>query len=307
MKDKVIAIVGPTASGKTGLSIEMALMLDGEVVSADSRQVYRGLDIGSGKVTPVEMRGVPHHLLDVRDPSETFSAAEYVRLGRAAMADILERKKIPILVGGTGFYMDALLGTISIPEVPVNERLREELSSLDLERLNEELGRLDPKRAETIDTKNPVRLVRSIEIATALGGVPEAKSEPLYDVLYIGIRPEAEELERRIRVRLLERIKAGMLDEAARLHEGGLSWERMEDLGLEYRYLARHLQGKISYEEMLSELESEIRRYAKRQRTWFKRNEDVHWFAPEETASIMQVAKDFLASRSQEKTAEKMI
>ncbi len=292
---KVIAILGPTASGKTALSIKIAKALGGEIISADSRQVYKELDIGSGKVTYAEMDGIPHHLIDVADPKETFSAAEYVRLGRETLDAVLARHKIPILVGGTGFYIDALLGTITLPDVPPNPALRLELSALSLEELNARLKKLDPERAETIDTKNPVRLIRAIEIAQALGTVPKTSEQSLYDVLYIGITFSLDELNEKIHTRLLERMKAGMLEEAKHLHEGGLSWERMEELGLEYRYMARHLQGQISYDEMLTELESEIRHYAKRQITWFKHNKNIHWMAPEETTSVIQVIKNFFA------------
>lgn len=302
MKDEVLVLVGPTAVGKTKLSIALAKEFNGEIISADSRQVYRGLDIGSGKITRTEMDGIPHHLLDVADPKEVFSVADYVRLGRAAIADILNRKKLPLVVGGTGFYVDALLGNISIPEVPADETLRAELRGQSLEELNTKLQKLDPEKAKTIDTKNPVRIVRAIEIATALGTVPPSQSEKLYRVAHIGLTLPQEKLQERIHARLLARMEAGMLEEAVRLHAEGLSWERMEELGLEYRSMARHLQGKISYEEMLAELESEIRHYAKRQTTWFKRNKDIRWFAPEETASIMEAIKIFLAENDQGKT-----
>ncbi|MES2135033.1 MAG: tRNA (adenosine(37)-N6)-dimethylallyltransferase MiaA [Patescibacteria group bacterium] len=293
--EKVIVILGPTASGKTSLSIDVALTQSGEVVSADSRQVYRGLDIGSGKVTPNETKGVPHHLLDVADPTEVFSVADYIRLGREAIESILKNKKIPIIVGGTGFYIDALLGNFSIPGVPANSAVRFQLSGFSLEKLNEELKKLDSEKAKTIDTKNPVRLIRAIEIARALGKVPPSISESLYDVLYIGLSVPTDELAKKIHARLLERLQMGMLEEAVQLQKEGLSWKRMESLGLEYRYMARHLQGHISYEEMLVQLELEIRHYAKRQMTWFKRNKKIHWFQPEQKEEILALTKNSLS------------
>ncbi|TSD06271.1 MAG: tRNA dimethylallyltransferase [Parcubacteria group bacterium Greene0714_7] len=287
MKEKIIVILGPTAVGKTSISIEIAKALDGEVVSADSRQVYRGLDIGSGKVTPPEMDGVPHHLIDIANPEEVFSVSDYLHLGRQALSDILTRKKVPVVVGGTGFYIDALLGTISLPNVPADQDLRTKLSGFSLEELNAELQNLDPERIKTIDTKNPVRLIRAIEIARVLGATPPSHSEKLYDIAYIGLTLPSEELGRKIHNRLFERLQAGMLEETIRLHAHGLSWERMESLGLEYRYMARHLQGHISYEEMIAQLELEIRHYAKRQMTWFKRNKNIVWFNPAQKQEIL--------------------
>lgn len=294
MKEKIIVILGPTAVGKTSISIEIAKALDGEVVSADSRQVYRGLNIGSGKVTPSEMDGVPHHLIDIANPEEIFSVSDYLHLGRQALSDILTRKKVPVVVGGTGFYIDALLGTISLPNVPADQDLRTKLSGFSLEELNAELQNLDPERIKTIDTKNPVRLIRAIEIARALGATPPSYSEKLYDIAYIGLTLPSEELGRKIHNRLLERLQTGMLEEAVQLHAHGLSWERMESLGLEYRYMARHLQAHISYEEMIDQLELEIRHYAKRQMTWFKRNKNIVWFNPAQKQEILNHSIKFI-------------
>lgn len=170
--EKILVILGPTSTGKTALSIRLAKRLNGEVISADSRQVYKGLDIGSGKVTKREMKGVPHHLLDIANPKNVFSADDFVKAGRAAVADIISRGKLPLVVGGTGFYIDALLGTIPLPDVAPNPKLRKTLSGKELAWLQARLKRLDPARAKTIDMKNPVRLIRAIEIATALGKVP---------------------------------------------------------------------------------------------------------------------------------------
>lgn len=278
-KPKILVIVGPTASGKTSLSIKLAKEQNGEVISADSRQVYRGLDLGTGKVTQEEMDGVPHHLLDIADPKEIYTAADFVRDGRAAIADIISRGKLPIIVGGTFFYTDALLGRIVTPEVPPNPLLRAELEKLSAPELFEKLQALDPERAEHIDEHNPRRLERAIEIALALGKVPQLPTEEIYDARILGIKIDQETLHKNIHTRLLARLDAGMIDEVKRLHEKGLSYERMEDLGLEYRYIARHLKDELSYEEMVEILETKIRQFAKRQMTWLKRDKSIEWIS----------------------------
>jgi tRNA dimethylallyltransferase len=275
---EIIVIVGPTASGKSDLAVELALKHNGEVISADSRQVYKGLDIGTGKITAEEMKGVPHHLLDVADPKDTFTVVEYVELARKAIEEIISRGKTPILVGGTGFYIHALIDGITLPEVPPNEELREELKNKSSEELFSTLQKLDPKRAESIDPKNSRRLIRAIEISTELGEVPAVKSNPLpYPVKWIGTEVKPETLKGRIHVRLMKRLNNGMIEEAQKLHQEGLAYGRMEELGLEYRYLAYYLQGKMTLDEMIAKLETEIWRYSRRQLTWFKRDLRIEW------------------------------
>lgn len=293
--EKVVCVVGPTAAGKTAFSIELAKAVDGEVVSADSRQVYRGLDIGTGKVTEAEMHGVPHHMLDVADPQEVFSAADFVRRGREALADIVARGKVPIIAGGTGFYIDALLGRVSLADVPPNPAVRKRLAGYNLGKLQNELQKLDPERYETIDTKNPRRLIRAIEVAHALGKNLHPEHASLYNTLWFGIILPQTKLKERIQARLTARLDAGMLDEAKRLHAEGLAYERMEELGLEYRYMARHLHGDMSFDQMQEQLEREIWKYAKRQMTWFKRNPDIHWLNPSEKEATIARVKMFLA------------
>jgi tRNA dimethylallyltransferase len=301
---KVVAVIGPTASGKTDAAIDIALAFGGEVVSADSRQVFRGLNLGTGKVTAAEMRGIPHHLIDVADPTESFGADQYRRLATEAIDDIVSRNHLPIVCGGTGFYVDAVLTDMTFPQVLPNVELRESLKDLSAAELFARLQALDPRRAETIDPENPVRLIRAIEIAAALGAVPEATTTPAdrYDVLRIGLLvPEPARTEL-ITKRLLARLDAGMLDEARRLHapadgSPGLSYERMHELGLEYRYMAEHLQGHISYDEMVSTLATRIRQYARRQMTWFKREPRIVWFDPTDPATkanIAELVSDFL-------------
>lgn len=271
MKPKIIVVCGPTATGKSDKAVEIALENNGEIISADSRQVYKGLDIGSGKITEEEMKNVPHYLLDVADPKNIFSVEEFVRLGKEAIEKILDKGKTPIICGGTGFYIDALIYDMKFPEVSPNEKLRKELEKFTLKELQQKLLELDPERYETIDIQNPVRLIRAIEIATELGKVPELKRNSPYEVEWIYLDFPDEVLKERIYKRLIARLENGMLDEVKRLHEEGLSFERMKELGLEYRYEAMHLLGEISYEEMIEKLNTKIWQFAKRQRTWFKK------------------------------------
>lgn len=293
-KPKVVVILGPTASGKTGLSIEIARKFKGEIISADSRQVYTGLDIGTGKVTKTEMKRVPHHLLDVASPKKVFTADDFMRLGRKAIDDILTRGKLPIIVGGTGFYIDTLVGRIIIPEVPPNKDLRKELEKKTAEELFGMLEKRDPRRAETIDRYNPVRLIRALEIAEALGTSPEPSSELPYDVLWIGLKPDELTLREKIHTRLLARMRRGMVAEAKRLHAHGLTYTRMDELGLEYRHLARFLRGEVTKEDMLLELEAAIVQYAKRQITYWRRNTEILWFDPKKASHVMRTVKTFI-------------
>lgn len=294
-KSKIIAIVGPTASGKSELSVRLAKKFNGEVVSVDSRQVYRGLDIGSGKITRKEMRGVSHHLLDIANPRQTFTTSQFAKKGVRAIAGILKRGKVPILAGGTGFYLSVLLGEISLPNVPPNKKLRVQLTGISSEKLFKRLKRLDPKRARTIDRHNRVRLIRAIEIALALGKVPHTKRKPLYQTLKIGINMKESALRRNIRARLVSRLRKGMLAEGKHLHRGGLSWKRMDALGLEYRSMARYLKKEITREEMEREMMNKIWQYAKRQRTWFKRDKAIKWFTPQERSQVGKEVRKFLS------------
>lgn len=296
-KPKLIVIVGPTATGKSDLAVFLAQKINGEIISADSRQVYSGFDIGSGKITKREMQNVPHHLLDVADPKRTYTAARYVRDATKAIAGILQRGKIPVIVGGTGFYISALLSDTPLPAVPPNTALRKKLEKLSTEKLFALLKKKDPRRARRIDRFNRHRLIRALEIVTVLGKVPERTSGSAYETHIIGVTLPKEKLKKRIHDRLGARIKKGMVQEVQRLHTNGLSWKRLESFGLEYRHIARYLQKKISKEQMLLELEHDIRHYAKRQMTWFKRDKTIRWFSPKERATIARAAKNFLRSR----------
>jgi len=289
---RIIVIIGPTASGKSDLAVTIAKKVNGEVISADSRQVFRGMDIGTGKITAAEMKGVPHHLLDVADPKKIFTVSDYVELAEKAIADIHSRGKIPVICGGTGFYIQALVDGLVLPEVPPNDTLRAKLEKKPADRLFAILQKLDLARAKDIDRNNPRRLIRAIEVATALGKVPKLKKTKRYDATFIGTDIPLNKLKIRIHNRLISRMKSGMVREARSLHARGLSWKRMENLGLEYRYLSRYLRGMITKQEMLAELEMEICHYAKRQMTWFKRDKRINWVkAPVTSTSMKNISR----------------
>lgn len=275
MRIKVVAIVGPTTVGKSDFAVNYAILNNGEIISADSRQVYIGLDIGTGKITKEEMKGVPHHMLDIISPKENFNVAMYKEMAEKVIEDIHNRGKLPIICGGTGFYIDALLNDITYPNVPHNEKLREELDTKSSIELFEILKSLDEEYANNLNNSernNNFRLIRSIEIIKELGKIPEIKkNESKYEIEWIKLSLPNTELRERIHNRLIKRIGIGMIDEVKNLYENGLSYERMEELGLEYRYISRYLRGLISKEEMIFKLETEIWRYAKRQILWFSR------------------------------------
>ncbi|MGC9605605.1 MAG: tRNA (adenosine(37)-N6)-dimethylallyltransferase MiaA [Minisyncoccia bacterium] len=297
MKPKVLVILGPTASGKSDLAVELALKLNGEVISADSRQVYKGLDIGTGKITAAEMKSVRHWCLDIADPKERFTAMDWKKAAETAVADIVSRGKLPIICGGTGFYISALIDDLGFPDVKADTEEQKALESKTAEELFEELKKLDPNRAATIDLKNKRRMARAILIARELGAVPPIAqpAEPKYDAIIIGVAIPDHVLRDRIRDRLTKRLDAGMIKEVEQLHENGLSYERMDELGLEYRYLAQYLEGKIAREPMIELLLTRIWQYARRQKTWFKRDARIRWFEqPVNLAEISALTADLL-------------
>jgi tRNA dimethylallyltransferase len=280
-KPKIIVICGPTATGKTTLALTLAKKYSGEIISADSRQIYQGLDIGSGKITYAEMQGIRHHMIDVVHPKEIFSVQQYVVMSEIIIREILQRKKTIIICGGTGMYIDSVVYGIDFPKVLPNHALRTERARKSNSELFSLLKEKDPRRAQTIDPHNPVRLIRALEVIDALGVVPEIQKKSKYQTLYIGLDMPKEELNERIQRRVIDRFRnQNMLQEAKDRYADGLSYERMESLGLEYRYMAYHLQGRISHDEMISKLTTRIIQFAKRQRTWFKRNKKIHWFNP---------------------------
>jgi tRNA dimethylallyltransferase len=284
-KSKVIAIVGPTASGKSSLAVKIAKMHSGEIISADSRQVYKNLDIGTGKITEKEMECIPHHMISVWDPKHNKSVNDYLTEAKIAINEIHARGNVPIVCGGTGLYTDSLLMGAVYPEVDPNTELREKLEKLSSEELFKILKAKDPRRANTIDSNNKRRLVRALEITEKIGAVPVIMYTYPYSVLWIGISVPTEELKEKIFTRLESRIEAGMIEEAENLHKGGLSFEKMEALGLEYAFLSKLLQNKIDIQTFKIDLYKAICDYAKRQTTWFKRNKNIMWINPSTNAN----------------------
>ena len=304
---KIIVVLGPTASGKSDLAVKIAKKIfafgGGEIISADSRQVYRGLDIGSGKITKKEMQGISHYLINVASPKRIFTVSQYQKLAKKALADILKRGKIPIICGGTGLYIDSIIYNTKFPEVTPQPKLRKKLEKVSTEELFKKLQKLDPQRAKNIDYHNRRRLIRALEIIITTGKpVPNIlatidgnKNIP-YKILKIGIKKSPEELKKLIKKRLLARLrgKNNMIKEVENLHQnppvgGGLSWQRLDNLGLEYRYVSRYLRGLITKKEMIEILEKEIWRYAKRQMTWFKRDQNIIWTdSPQKVFSTIQ-------------------
>lgn len=313
--------MGPTASGKSDAAIRIANKFNGEIISADSRQVYLGMDIGSGKVegqllassfqlsgkTITEnlfiAEGIPHYLIDVAEPNEEFNVSHFKTQANLAIKKILTKGKLPIICGGTGFWIQAITDDLNLPKVAPNEKLRNELEKLSNEELFKKLQKLDPERAERIDSQNKYRLVRALEIIDAIGKVPPLKKDchpefisgsktgeilkqvqndkKEYEFLQIGILIEREKLNAKIKNRLEDRFKEGMIEEVENLHNppagGGLAWEKLEKFGLEYRWIARFLQEKITLTEMKEKLYFDIIHFAKRQMTWFKRNKKILW------------------------------
>ena len=277
-KPDIYVVLGPTATGKSDFAVSIAKEINGEIISADSRQVYRGMDLGSGKITKKEMRGVKHHLLNVASPRSIFSVEKFQKLGIKAIEKIQKQGKTPIICGGTGFYIDSLIYNSKFPSVKPDHELRKILSTWGKDKLFKELKKLDSNRAKTIDRNNPQRLIRSIEIAKALGKVPKPSTPQMrFKTEIIGLDFDDEILKERIRIRIEKRLKVGMIKEVENLHKNGVSWKRLEGFGLEYKYIALFLEKKISKEEMINNLNGEIFRFVKRQRTWFKRNKEIKW------------------------------
>ena len=300
-KTKIIVILGPTASGKSELAVKIALRLrsgqakkykGAEIISADSRQVYKGLDIGSGKITQKEMQGVPHHLLDVANPKNIFTAQDFKKLGQKAINDIVGRRKIPIICGGTGFYIDALLGVKEIPEIPPDWPLRKKLEKKTTEELFRILKKLNSRRTENIDSKNRRRLIRAIEISESGDATSSRGRISEYDTLFLGLTHSPEILKKRIEKRVETMLKKGLIKEVKKLRAQGLSWKRISELGFEYKYPALYLQKKISKEEMTESLKTQNWRYAKRQMTWFKRNPNIYWI--KSSTEAKKLIKEFV-------------
>jgi tRNA dimethylallyltransferase len=319
---KLLVILGPTASGKSDLAIKLAKLFKGEIISADSRQVYKGMDIGTGKVPisyeppsgeftkssiprsslnnerrgiSIYSEGIRHHLLDVADPNEYFSVTQYQKLALEAIQNIQNKGKLPILCGGTGLYLSVIIEGWQLPYVPPNLQLRQSLEKLTPEQLFEKLKTLDPKRAQSIDPHNKRRIIRALEIVSQNKTIsPLKKITPPWEILILGIKKDKNELQELIKKRLLKRLDEGMIEEVKKLKEKGVSSKRLDDFGLEYRWINRYLEQKITYEEMVESLYRDICHYAKRQMTWFKKIPNLHWISDNEEA--IKLTSDFLSN-----------
>ena len=284
MKDsgiKLIVVLGPTASGKSALGIALAQRFHGEIVSADSRQVYRGLDIGTAKVTAEERALVPHHLLDVADVQEIYTVSQFQQQAIAAINDIAARGLQPFLVGGSPHYIQAVVDNLDIPAVPPQPALRAELEARPLAELLAQLEKLDTQSAAIIDRSNRRRVIRALEVCLT-SGKPFSElrrvAAPLYRSLLLGIQWSREELYRRIDRRVDERMQLGMVQEVRTLLDNGVSHERLEALGLEYRFISRWLRGEFPSEEAMAErLKFAIHDFTRRQLTWFRKDTRIVW------------------------------
>ena len=279
---KLIVILGTNASGKSELGVRLARQFGGEIISADSRQVYRGLDLGSGKISQADAAGIRHHLIDVVDPQETFSLAQFQTQAYSAIEEIAQRGKRPLLVGGTGLYISAIVEGYELVDVPPNETLRAELETLSAEALAQRLKDADPEAARRVDLSNPRRLIRALEIAAA--GLPHGEAQkrsPRFDCLQLGLTWPREVLAERIERRLESRLASGMIEEVVALKARGVTDDRLDWFGLEYRFIARFLRREIpSLEELRKQLGTAIRKFAKAQVTWFKRDKRILWLDP---------------------------
>lgn len=305
-KPKIIAIVGQTATGKSDLALELAKIFHGGVISADSRQVYTGMDIGTGKIRTYpklfpklssnkieSVDNIPHFGLNIANPMEHFTVSDYKNYAKEKIERLLKNKYLPIICGGTGLWVDTLLNNQSIPKAKANPKIRSELEVMSTDELVSKLNELDPERVKKIDIKNRHRLVRAIEINLVTGNpVPKITTSSDYDVLFLSPKIEKNELEEKIKLRLKERIKAGMLSEVMALHKNHVTYKRLEELGLEYKYAALVLQNKLDESKLFDELSTKIIQYSKRQQTWFKRNKSIHHISS--ALEAKQLVKNFI-------------
>ena len=294
----LIVVLGPTASGKSALGIALAQRFHGEIVSADSRQVYRGLDIGTAKVTPEEQALVPHHLLNVADVTEVYTVSQFQQQSMAAIHTIRERGHLPFLVGGSPHYIQAVVDNLAIPAIAPQPALRAELEARPLSALLTQLEELDPQSAAEIDRNNPRRVIRALEVCLVSGQPFSAQrkfAQPLYRSLLLGIHWPRDVLYRRIDERVDERMRQGMVQEVDTLLAQGISHERLEALGLEYRFISRLLRGEFASEqEMVQRLKYAIHDFTRRQLTWFRKDTRIIWLDGTNTERAIGLVREFL-------------
>lgn len=276
-KPRLIAIVGTNASGKSGLGVELALKYNGEIVSADSRQVFKGLDLGSGKITPAEMKGIKHHLLDVAMPNDFFGTGTFQKLAYKAIDDITGRNLLPFMVGGTGLYVNSIIDGYTFSKETVSEELRTKVNSMTSEELILIIKKEAPEFMNTIDLSNKRRLERACERILS-GQSLQVSNNPKYETLTIGVTWPRDVLYQRIKERLDRRLKDGMIDEVISLRKAGASDDFLYKLGLEYRYILMYLRNEFeSFDAFYDKLFTEIRHLAKEQMTWFRKRSDINW------------------------------
>jgi tRNA dimethylallyltransferase len=287
-KIKIVAVTGPTASGKTALAIELAKRLDGEIISCDSMQIYKGMDIGTAKVTEEETQGVPHHLIDIVSPESDFSCAEYSSLAKAKIEEIVSRGKTPIFCGGTGLYLDSVLTANTFSEAEKDESYRAFLETKSVDELHAMLTDVDPESAEAIHKNNVKRVIRALEIFRTTGVTKtewdkrSRLAEAPYDSLVIGLNfRQRETLYQRINLRVDLMLEAGLLDEVKKLDTPAFRASTASD-GIGYKEILRYTDGLCTLEEAVEEIKKASRNYAKRQITWFARNKSVRWIYPDD-------------------------
>jgi tRNA dimethylallyltransferase len=294
----LIVVLGPTASGKSALGIALAQRFNGEIISADSRQVYRGLDIGTAKVTPEEQALVPHHLLDVADVREIYTVAQFQQQAIVTINDILARGRQPLLVGGSPHYIQAVVDNLDIPSIPPQPALRAELEARALPDLLAQLEQLDPAGAASIDRNNPRRVIRALEVCLVSGkpfSTQRGLAAPLYTSLMLGIHWPRTLLYQRIDARVDERMQQGMVQEVRNLLDQGISHERLEALGLEYRFISRWLRGEFASEaEMVQRLKYAIHDFTRRQLTWFRKDQRIIWLEGNDISKAEAEVEQFL-------------
>ena len=302
MAKNLIVILGPTASGKTQLAAQLAYDLQGEIISADSRQVYKGMDIGTGKDLNqylIKGRKIPYHLIDIIDPQREFSLFEFQNRFYKIFTQLSRKRIMPIMVGGTGLYLESVLTGYNMPEVPPDQELRNILSLKSKKQLQEILKALKQRLHNKTDLDDPERLIRAIEIERARAIKGEKQQEkPDIDAVVLGISWERSALRQRITSRLKERLAQGMIEEVKTLHSAGLAWNKLESFGLEYRFISQYLQNKITFDEMINKLNTSIHQFAKRQETWFRRMEKrgivINWIPANNYPLLKGIVMKFL-------------
>jgi tRNA dimethylallyltransferase len=279
-KPKLITVLGPTATGKTALGVFLARLFAGEIVSADSRQVYKGMDLGTGKDLAEYGSGtnkVPYHMIDIVKPMTEYNVGKYKKKADKIICDISTRGKVPFLVGGTGLWLSAVVDNYQISTTKPDPILRKKIAQMsDSEKLKQ-IKKLNPETFQNIDQKNPRRLERALEVILSGDKFSKIKNKPKFETLQLGLTFPREEINKRIDQRVDTRMKQGMLGEVAELHKQGVSWPRMESFGLEYRFLSRHLRGLYTLDEATEKLKIATHQFAKRQMTWFRRNKKINW------------------------------